>query len=150
MTDKRKDEMPCLERYDAGLLGGGSGEDADWWHDYIRCELDRAHDFYQQQWDAAERSPPVPDDVAEAIKILETIMGQQHAFPMGDNTKRCIKTLIRAASTPSAAVQALRDALSNILNVITPYAGTHVDPQHRFAMIELARKALNQPHASLP
>ena len=34
------------ERYDAGLLGDGGGGDVQQWHDYLRCELDRAHEFY--------------------------------------------------------------------------------------------------------
>ena len=38
-----------IDRYDAGLLGDGGSGDVDWWHDYIRSELDRAHDFYGQQ-----------------------------------------------------------------------------------------------------
>nr|MBN5162417.1 hypothetical protein [Stenotrophomonas maltophilia] len=41
-----------LDRYDAGLLGDGGGGDVGWWQDYIRTELDRAHEFYQDQADA--------------------------------------------------------------------------------------------------
>jgi len=41
-----------LDRYDAGLLGDGGGGEVAWWQDYIRSELDRAHDFYQDQVDA--------------------------------------------------------------------------------------------------
>lgn len=41
-----------LDRYDAGLLGDGGGGDVNWWQDYIRAELDRAHEFYQDQADA--------------------------------------------------------------------------------------------------
>ncbi|PZS88183.1 hypothetical protein [Stenotrophomonas maltophilia] len=41
-----------LDRYDAGLLGNGGGGDVSWWQDYIRAELDRAHEFYQDQTDA--------------------------------------------------------------------------------------------------
>ncbi|WP_423156477.1 hypothetical protein [Stenotrophomonas maltophilia] len=41
-----------LDRYDAGLLGDGGGGDVSWWQDYIRAELDRAHEFYQDQADA--------------------------------------------------------------------------------------------------
>ncbi|MBA0362735.1 hypothetical protein D7V18_13970 [Stenotrophomonas maltophilia] len=41
-----------LDRYDAGLLGDGGGGDVGWWQDYIRAELDRAHEFYQDQADA--------------------------------------------------------------------------------------------------
>ena len=46
------DELVGLDCYDAGLMGNGGGGDVDWWQDYIRCELDRAHDFYQQQHEA--------------------------------------------------------------------------------------------------
>ncbi|MCY1741200.1 hypothetical protein [Ensifer sp. SL37] len=38
-----------LDAYDAGLLGDGGGGDVSWWHDYIRSELDRAHEFYSAQ-----------------------------------------------------------------------------------------------------
>lgn len=41
-----------LDRYDAGLLGNGGGGDVNWWQDYIRAELDRAHEFYQDQADS--------------------------------------------------------------------------------------------------
>ncbi|HDS1537411.1 TPA: Lar family restriction alleviation protein [Stenotrophomonas maltophilia] len=41
-----------LDRYDAGLLGDGGGGDVNWWQDYLRAELDRAHEFYQDQADA--------------------------------------------------------------------------------------------------
>ncbi|MEN5317731.1 hypothetical protein ABE509_09280 [[Pseudomonas] hibiscicola] len=37
---------PQLDHYDAGLLGDGGGGDVNWWQDYIRAELDRAHEFY--------------------------------------------------------------------------------------------------------
>ena len=36
--------------YDAGLLGDGGGGDVDWWQDYIRAELGRAHEFYADQF----------------------------------------------------------------------------------------------------
>ena len=38
-----------LDAYDAGLLGDGGGGDVDWWQDYIRSELQRAHEFYCDQ-----------------------------------------------------------------------------------------------------
>jgi len=38
-----------LEAYDAGLLGDGGGGDVEWWQDYIRAELGRAHEFYESQ-----------------------------------------------------------------------------------------------------
>lgn len=39
-------DVTDLPAYDAGLLGDGGGGDVEWWHDYIRMELERAHDFY--------------------------------------------------------------------------------------------------------
>ena len=42
-----------LEPYDAGLLNDFGGGNVEWWQDYIRAELGRAHDFYQSQIDAA-------------------------------------------------------------------------------------------------
>lgn len=57
-------EPLVLDRYDAGLLGGMEGMSAEWWQDYIRAELERAHDFYQQQADNA--SPPPQQGEKEA------------------------------------------------------------------------------------
>ena len=34
------------DRYDAGLLNDFGGGNVGWWQDYIRAELERAHDFY--------------------------------------------------------------------------------------------------------
>lgn len=33
-----------LETYDAGILNDFGGGNVDWWQDYIRAELARAHD----------------------------------------------------------------------------------------------------------
>lgn len=48
-----------LEPYDAGRLGGDDNSPTCWWHEYIRSELAAAHDFYQQQVDAASAAPGV-------------------------------------------------------------------------------------------
>lgn len=42
-----------LESYDAGLFGDYGGGNVEWWHDYMRAELARAHDFYADQFDRA-------------------------------------------------------------------------------------------------
>ena len=42
--------MVELDAYDAGHLNDYGGGNVGWWHDYIRSELDRAHDFYQSQF----------------------------------------------------------------------------------------------------
>jgi len=47
-----------LDCYDAGLLGYEHLPNAEQWHDYIRSELARAHDFYQDQFDNL-CSPPL-------------------------------------------------------------------------------------------
>jgi hypothetical protein len=38
-----------LAEYDAGLLNDYGGGNVGWWWDYIRYELGRAHDYYQEQ-----------------------------------------------------------------------------------------------------
>lgn len=39
----------ALTAYDAGLLNDFGGGNVEWWQDYIRAELGRAHDFYESQ-----------------------------------------------------------------------------------------------------
>jgi hypothetical protein len=38
-----------LEAYDPCSLNDFGGGNVAWWHDYLRAELERAHDFYQSQ-----------------------------------------------------------------------------------------------------
>lgn len=38
-----------LSAYDAGQLNDYGGGNVEWWLDYIRAELGRAHDFYEAQ-----------------------------------------------------------------------------------------------------
>lgn len=40
------------EAYDAGLLNDYGGGNVEWWHDYMRAELARAHEFYEEQLSA--------------------------------------------------------------------------------------------------
>lgn len=42
----------ALDFYDAGLLNDFGGGDVHWWQDYLRYELNRAHEFYQSQVDS--------------------------------------------------------------------------------------------------
>lgn len=59
-----------LDQYDAGLLNDFGGGNVEWWQDYIRAELGRAHDFYQSQ--CAALSPAgggvVPAEFLEHVK----------------------------------------------------------------------------------
>lgn len=41
-----------LSTYDAGMFNDFGGGNVEWWMDYLRDELARAHDFYQSQVDA--------------------------------------------------------------------------------------------------
>lgn len=58
-----------LDYYDAGLLNDFGGGDVDWWQDYIRAELARAHDFYQSQ--VVDYSPPSDTSCAEKPGVGE-------------------------------------------------------------------------------
>jgi hypothetical protein len=72
-----------LEEYDAGLLGYFGGGDVEWWQDYIRDLLGRAHDHYQSQVSAyppkpAEpeaRKPMTPKERSDGYMELEGILG---------------------------------------------------------------------------
>jgi len=46
----------ALERYEAGLLSDYGGGNVEWWHDYIRAELDHAHYYYQSQMSSSDDS----------------------------------------------------------------------------------------------
>jgi len=47
-----------LEEYEAGYLNDYGGGNVEWWQDYIRGELGRAYEFYQ---DRIQIVPPAPD-----------------------------------------------------------------------------------------
>lgn len=42
--------MSEIHPYDAGLLNDFGGGNVEWWQDYIRAELGRAHDHYDGQF----------------------------------------------------------------------------------------------------
>ena len=60
-----------LARYDAGLLNDYGGGNVEWWWDYLRAELERAHDFY-----AAQTSPPAEGWRPE-VRAFADLMEQQ-------------------------------------------------------------------------
>lgn len=62
-----------LDEYDAGLLSDFGGGDVEWWQDYIRSELSRAHDFYQSQ---AERFGQDPAVQQEPVAVRHRKTGQ--------------------------------------------------------------------------
>ena len=46
---KRELDVVELEAYDAGYLSSYGEGNVQWWHDYMRAELERARTFYEQQ-----------------------------------------------------------------------------------------------------
>lgn len=64
-----------MDEYDAGLLGGDPTWSVEDWHDYLRSELDRAKEFYQEQHDSfADEVKAYWQEVegfADAINSLE-------------------------------------------------------------------------------
>jgi hypothetical protein len=52
-----------LTRYDAGLLNDFGGGNVEWWQDYLRAELERAHDHYDTE--AADRITSLQDRIAQ-------------------------------------------------------------------------------------
>ena len=65
--------MSDIERYDAGLLGDYGGGNVGWWQDYIRVELNRAHEFYDSQIAVVEAR------CKELEKALRTIISKYDA-----------------------------------------------------------------------
>ncbi len=95
MTDKRKDEMP--ERIYAELNKKDFELPTKVWFstkgmgtEYIRADL----------------SPPVPDDVAEAVTYLKAVVYQEG---FTHSMAKHLENLIRAASTPSPEAQAVSE-----------------------------------------
>jgi hypothetical protein len=105
MTDQRKDEMPdeiWVKEFvsddnqtvlEAMYIEGGN------YKPYVRKDL----------------SPPVPDDVSAALRMLDTLCEWAHE----ENSLACeygdfIGGVIRAASTPPAEVRALMEAIDGM------------------------------------
>ena len=85
--------VPELEPYDAGFLSDYGGGNVDWWQDYIRSELARAHDFYQSQLAASqpERQEGEPAEVTilpdgSAFAVVSTPLPENH-WLYGDASK---------------------------------------------------------------
>lgn len=72
-------EVGDLAAYDAGLLSDFGGGNVEWWQDYIRAELGRAHEFYQSQ--IAPR--PSRDDAGQAVPVVWVVPGDDNAMDNG-------------------------------------------------------------------
>lgn len=64
-----------MDRYDAGLLSDFGGGNVAWWQDYLRAELERADEFYQEQHaDLLAQAQPASaraDQPAAAVSIVD-------------------------------------------------------------------------------
>jgi hypothetical protein len=111
--------MPELDQYDAGLLNDFGGGNVDWWQDYMRAELDRAHDFYQSQVSSlnASRVPEgwqlVPVEMIEHVRHARKLLGGDPAPEYVREKLRQKLTDLLAAPTPAPSVEpAHSDAVS--------------------------------------
>lgn len=68
-----------IDRYDAGLLGDGGGGNVEWWQDYLRAELERAHEFYADQF--ADR---IASEQATVERCAKVAGDQQQFAPRND------------------------------------------------------------------
>jgi hypothetical protein len=57
IAEAEKQEPVVLAEYDAGSLNDYGGGNVEWWWDYIRYELGKAHDHYQEQVDELYTHP---------------------------------------------------------------------------------------------
>ena len=102
-----------LDRYDAGLLSDFGGGNVEWWWDYLRAELDRAHDHYQSQADSAAPLPTkegagevdaTPPHKVCRNKLIES--GAQaipKSCPQCGHNKYCANTALPQLPFPIAA-----------------------------------------------
>lgn len=60
-----------LDAYDEGLLADYGGGNVDWWQDYIRAVLGRAHEFYQTQVNDTYAAPAHPAPPADLVELVE-------------------------------------------------------------------------------
>ena len=63
-------------------------------------------------------SPPVPDDVAEAVNYVKENSNYSAAIKLHPQLAKSYDKVFRAASTPSAEVMALRKALDQAIQAI--------------------------------
>ncbi len=117
MTDKRKDEIKTAREI-LGRLCSGKGHDVSWKMS-IPVHQDDSDMVLSRVIDRADISPPVADDVAEAaLKWFNFIMECCHEKIHECEASRTIRSLLRAASTPSAEAQAVSEVTVEELSVI--------------------------------
>lgn len=63
-----------VEPYDAGLLGDFGGGNVEWWQDYIRSELQRAHEFYESQLQSRAKPGQTTDKACSTVVPDEKLL----------------------------------------------------------------------------
>lgn len=80
---ERERKAVALDAYDAGLLSDFGGGNVEWWQDYIRAELERAHDHYEAQFLTLASTPPadrgqgVPEGWRPEVRNFADLMEAQ-------------------------------------------------------------------------
>ena len=95
-----------LDAYDAGLLSGFGGGDVDWWQDYLRAELGRAHEHYQAQVIATSPAPAVVQMTGKIIEVGDMDEGRGFAMDVGNGE---YITVTRLTEDQARAVAPLYD-----------------------------------------
>ena len=104
-----KPEPVALGTYDAGLLNDYCG-DVNWWQDYIRGELARAHEFYADQFAAAALPRPSEDALVSALEYAVRVadyLAKENYFESADDV-----TLMVSDASPIKSMAEARAALS--------------------------------------
>jgi hypothetical protein len=145
-------EPMALEPYDAGLLSDFGGGNVEWWQDYIRAELGRAHEFYQSQvaapTPAAQAEPPtgwklVPEEPTP--EMLEAMTSS--AWLLG-----CYRAMLAAAPAPAAQAEPTMAKAPECVQKCQQAADYGVWPQHQCSptCVYLKRQAAAQAGDALP
>lgn len=113
------------DRYDAGLLGNAGGGDVEWWHDYIRTELERAHDFYSD----------------ECFALAANQCHDGYASENGDHRCREVDRLRAQVSDQDTALQAWKEDLEAAVQLVRDAS---LSTGHAGTCTELMREVLEQ------
>jgi hypothetical protein len=115
-----------LQAYDAGLLGDGGGGNVSWWQDYIRAELDRAHEFYADQLSSLSPSPVGAEEpVAWRCRDEKWSQEYWHYFTKEPRHREPNEVWepLYATPTPQPVEEEVKDALiAKLTRALEPFA----------------------------
>lgn len=105
------------DRYDAGLLNNFGGGNVEWWQDYIRAELDRAHDFYSAALDRAEAERDELATVISGIEVSNGLTDNGNLWRFwSSKCKELAKKVVAAEADKAAAVEAMRERCAALID----------------------------------